>query len=81
MTGKTRFLVAHDYGMGGLWALVWARSAEEIRAAFPELEVVPEWPAWATDATKRRIEETDTYDLDTDRDKGLLAALIRERRP
>lgn len=38
--GKTRYLVLHDYGMGGLWWWVWAGSAEEIVSACAEVEVV-----------------------------------------
>jgi hypothetical protein len=38
--GRTRFLVLHDYGMGGLWWWVWAGSAEEIIGACAEVEVV-----------------------------------------
>lgn len=35
-----RFLVLHDYGMGGLWWWVRARSAQEIVETFAEVEVV-----------------------------------------
>ncbi len=35
-----KFLVVHDYGMGGLWWWVWARSAEEIVESLAEVEVV-----------------------------------------
>lgn len=38
--GKTRHLVLHDYGMGGLWWWVWAGSAEEIVSACAEVEVI-----------------------------------------
>ncbi|MCZ9344431.1 hypothetical protein NGM37_42470 [Streptomyces sp. TRM76130] len=37
---KTRHLVLHDYGMGGLWWWVWAESAEEIVRVCAEVEVV-----------------------------------------
>lgn len=37
---KTRYLVLHDYGMGGLWWWVWAESAEEIVRVCAEVEVV-----------------------------------------
>ncbi|MEU9731394.1 hypothetical protein [Streptomyces sp. NPDC048002] len=39
-TGKTRFLVLHDYGMGGLWWWIRARSAREVLETFAEVEVV-----------------------------------------
>jgi hypothetical protein len=39
-SGKSRYLVAHDYGMGALWWRVWARSAQEIVETCAEVEVV-----------------------------------------
>ncbi|MBN3932942.1 hypothetical protein IQ279_25610 [Streptomyces verrucosisporus] len=37
---RVRFLVLHDYGMGGLWWWVWARSAREVAERLAEVEVV-----------------------------------------
>ncbi|MFI7547883.1 hypothetical protein [Actinoplanes sp. NPDC049599] len=37
---KQRFLVLHDYGMGGLWWWIHARSARRIVETFAEVEVV-----------------------------------------
>ncbi|MFF1306212.1 hypothetical protein [Streptomyces sp. NPDC058307] len=37
---KSRFLVLHDYGMGGSWWWVHARSAREVLETFAEVEVV-----------------------------------------
>ena len=65
--------------MSGNWGIVWARSAEEILAEFPELRIVDEWPTWADAETRRLIEEKDTYDLDADKDKGLLGVIRCER--
>ncbi|MGW0856491.1 hypothetical protein [Streptomyces sp. NPDC002690] len=46
---KSRFLVLHDYGMGGAWWWVHARSSREILETFAEVEVVgsPEAIQWA----------------------------------
>jgi hypothetical protein len=46
---KTRFLLLHDYGMGGAWWWVRARSAREVLEAFAEVEVIdrPDTIAWA----------------------------------
>jgi hypothetical protein len=46
---KNRFLLLHDYGMGGVWWWVTARSAREILETFAEVEVVdrPETLVWA----------------------------------
>ncbi len=37
---KKRFLVLHDYGMGGLWWWLHARSAHQIVTTFAEVEVI-----------------------------------------
>jgi hypothetical protein len=39
---KQRYLVLHDYGMGGLWWWIHARSVREVRETFAEVEVVDE---------------------------------------
>jgi hypothetical protein len=41
---KRSYLVCYDYGTGGLWAVVLARSAEEIDRDYPELIIVPKRP-------------------------------------
>ncbi|MCX5173467.1 hypothetical protein OG616_36300 [Streptomyces antibioticus] len=53
--GKTRHLVLHDYGMGGLWWWVWAESAEEIVLACAEVEVV---------TTPETVERAETWALE-----------------
>jgi hypothetical protein len=42
---KRPYLVVHDYGMGGLWAYVWAETPEDVEGTF-EAEVVYEPPDW-----------------------------------
>ncbi|MGP3919042.1 hypothetical protein [Nonomuraea sp. 10N515B] len=37
---KQRFLILHDYGMGGSWWWVRARSAREVLETFAEVEVI-----------------------------------------
>ena len=37
--GRPEFFVCHDYGQGGLWAIVRADSAEQVRQRFPGLPV------------------------------------------
>ena len=57
---KTRHLVLHDYGMGGLWWWVRARSAEEIVLRVAEVEVI-------TDPEKiSRCEGWDLAEVDLD---------------
>lgn len=43
---KKNFLVAYDYGMGGLWGVIRARSAAEINHRFPKLVIVSRRPDW-----------------------------------
>lgn len=45
---KRPFLVAYDYGMGGLWAYVWAESEGQINDKL-DVEVVRELPEWLLD--------------------------------
>jgi hypothetical protein len=37
---KQRYLVLHDYGMGGLWWWIHARSSREVLETFAEVDVV-----------------------------------------
>ena len=39
------YLVLYDYGQGGLWAIVRADSADQIRQRWPQLEVFDRRPA------------------------------------
>lgn len=74
---KHRFLVAYDYGMGGLWGVILARSADEIRAVYPELAVVDAQPAWMEDEELRGLEEA-PYDIDG-APWGILNAVLADR--
>ena len=49
---KTPFLLLHDYGMGGVWWWVRARSEREVLETFAEVEVIdrPETLVWARTA-------------------------------
>lgn len=51
MAPKQRFLVSHDYGMGGAWWWISAHSAREIEATFAEVQVVDDPDRRATAAT------------------------------
>jgi hypothetical protein len=55
--GKTTFLVCFDYGTGGIWGLVDAISADQIRALYPKLTVVDKHPTWLVEMTRALFEE------------------------
>ncbi|MDR1237108.1 MAG: hypothetical protein LBK28_02585 [Propionibacteriaceae bacterium] len=61
--GKRPFLIGYDYGMGGLWGVMYARSTEEIKDHYPELVVVNEWPKWMDNDEFTRMAEN-AYDID-----------------
>jgi hypothetical protein len=73
--GKTRFLVVHDYGMGGLWWWIWATSAQQIIDTCAELEVVID-PEAVTRAGTWSLEEVDIDAVSLD---PALAALRAKR--
>jgi hypothetical protein len=58
MVSKQRYLVLHDYGMGGLWWWIHARSIREVLEAFAEVEVVHA-PAEVARAEGWQLEEVD----------------------
>lgn len=73
---KRRFWVVYDYGQGGRWVLVEARSREAITERFPELQVVERRPAWMTDEIASRLEANV---IDLDRPTGLLLDIQKHR--
>jgi hypothetical protein len=76
-TNKRPFLIAYDYGTGGLWGVMHARSPEQIKAIYPELFVVAEPPPWMDAEELLHLEET-PYDIDG-APWGLLNALLADR--
>ena len=75
---KESFLVVYDYGMGGLWGLLLARSEKEIRDLYPELETLRERPPWMKDEMYDRIVRKQRYDIDAP-PRGILKAIIGQR--
>jgi hypothetical protein len=71
---KTDFLVVYDYGTGGLWAVIRARSKDEIRRKFSEIKVVDDRPFSMTDDEYREIASSNLHDID-DEPRGWLATL------
>jgi hypothetical protein len=75
---KRPFLVAYDYGMGGLWGVMLAHDEQEIAERYPELIVVHERPPWMTDELHRDIWEGSRYDVDGPV-TGMLEAVVADR--
>jgi hypothetical protein len=71
------FLVAYDYGQGGLWAVLIAPSADAITAKYPELEVVADRPQWMDDELWERLHGEPLW-LD-DPPSGILTGIVAER--
>ncbi|MGW9171412.1 hypothetical protein [Streptomyces decoyicus] len=56
---KSRFLVLHDYGMGGVWWWIQARSAREILETFAWIEVITDPETVARQERDGELEEVD----------------------
>jgi hypothetical protein len=76
-TPKKRFLVVYDYGQGGVWAFIWARSQEEIDTKFRDLKVVDEFPDWLRGEELAVTEQRMTFDIDDVKTDDWIATLLR----
>jgi hypothetical protein len=76
---KRPYLCVDDYGMGGIWLFVDARSPKEIAAKYPELRVYEEAPEFLDDELLARIEAELRFDVD-DPPRGFLAELVAARK-
>ena len=72
--GRQEFFVLHDYGQGGLWAILRAESAEQVRRNYPDVEVFEGRPPMLDDATVAAIRRAGVRDID-DPPGGWLAEL------
>jgi hypothetical protein len=76
---KRAYLVVHDYGMGGVWSVIHARSKEEVRAKYPNLTV---WdgprPNWMTEQMYDEIAAARTFDIDEE-PRGWLRVMLDEQ--
>jgi hypothetical protein len=75
---KRKFLVVYDYGQGGVWAFVWARSVEEIHERFRDLKVVDETPSWLTGDQLAITEQRMTFDAEDVKPTDWIARLLRQ---
>lgn len=74
---KQPFLVVYDYGQGGLWALVHARTTDEIHRRYSELKVFARTPDWMQAEMLQGV-LAESYDIDVP-PSGLLASLVEGR--
>jgi hypothetical protein len=75
---EQEFLVAYDYGMGGLWGVLIAPSRAAILAKYPELGIADGPPGWMDDARLAELRSAPLW-LDDDPPQGLLRALVSDR--
>ncbi len=62
------FIVVYDYGMGGVWALIWAPSRSILESTYPELVVVDERPGWMDQGEYERIAAGSRFAFDEPND-------------
>jgi hypothetical protein len=76
---KHEFLIGYDYGNGGLWCVLLARSEEELRSTFPTLEIIREAPPWMTGEARERIYSRARYDIDEE-PRGVLKSILADQK-
>jgi hypothetical protein len=75
---SSEFLVAYDYGMGGVWAIVLADSAAEITSRYPEVVIVTDRPGWMNEVRFERLRR-DTVDIKVAEDQGIFKGVVADR--
>ena len=75
LPGRNRYLVLHDYGMGGSWWWIRATSAEEILDSIAEVEIVTDPQMLERATTWDDMEEVDLRTIPV----GPLAELAEQR--
>ncbi len=66
-------MAVYDYGMGGIWLKIAARSPEEIVERYPQLTVFEagQRPNWMTEAQEGEFVGSMHFDLDAHEDPWL----------
>ena len=75
---KREFLVCYDYGQGGIWCIIKARSASEIIGKYPEFNGVEEILSSTDKELPVKNADKMTFDID-DEPSGWLADLVAGR--
>ena len=61
---RKEFFVLYDYGQGGLWAVLRADSADQIRQRYPSLQIFETAPSMLSRELLAEIRRTDSFDID-----------------
>jgi len=61
---KRKLFAVYEYGMGGVWVCILARTAQEIRERYPGLTVSDERPDWMSQEMAESIEAEGVHDVD-----------------
>lgn len=61
---RKEFFSLYDYGQGGLWVIIRADSAAQIRDRYPQLEVFEGTPSMLDDATVAIIRRVGVHDIE-----------------
>jgi hypothetical protein len=77
-TRKKAYLAVYDYGQGGVWAVIHARSKKDVERKYPALKVFDVRPAWMTSDHYERIRSSLSCDVD-DESTGWFAMIGDER--
>jgi hypothetical protein len=75
---KREFLIGYDYGGGGLWCVLLARTEEELKAKYPQLQMFHEAPPWMTGEVRERIYSRARYDIDEE-PHGVLKSILDDQ--
>jgi hypothetical protein len=71
---KQPYLVVYDYDTGGIWAVIYANSPEQILAKYPELKIMEPPPDWMVGTKAREIAESTIFDIDDNPPEWLVLA-------
>ncbi len=68
---KHEFFALYDYGQGGLWVILRAESAEQIRRKYPGLKVFEGPPPMLDDSALSAVRRAGVRDIDDPPDDWL----------
>ena len=69
---KKEYITVDDYGTGGIWYYMLARSKNEIEKKYPGLDVLEKEPDWFDDAIRDTLEHVDIDDEPTNHLKTMM---------